>query len=401
MQKLAVKTGKRVLKETDASSSDNDFDWLHTLRDGGARRPCRTAGPRGAGSEGESALTGEAARPCRTAGPRGAGSGGESALTGEAVRSKRTASDASTPAKKRAKASPSSVSSKASPRETGGQVVYKSVQVREINALNGVLAKYHPMVSSVATEEGVAALNADILHKSKLVLERKAAPATCERLRTRRETVDEVADEGNKVASMAEKLTQQLDAMEFLARGLSAKSSGEGGMFWLPSTIEDGIKRCVSADVRLPASMKRFCVHRQVDVALASDVPEERILDIVRVTREAGDEHDFGLWYLQGEATEVVAKVQRESVLRILKHYFSHKSGLGSLQKMLAPIACFDWVLDCDFRKVCENLSVVVLQRSADGEVVECLACVGGSLGGCWGLHLTISILCRQVRFRV
>ena len=350
IEKLSIKADKRTLKKTDSSSS-NDFEWLNTIRS------------QGASSGGEPAAKKAKAKAKVKAQAK---EGTDLHLPNTAASSKKARTSASLPSTSPSASVRSSASTSAS-----GPIIYKSVQVREINSVSSLVGKYKSILATVSNEEGLVGMTVDKVRLAKTTLEKKATASTFAKLRATRDATDEVASEGSKTADELEQVIQQLDALEFLVRGIVAKSSGEAGMFWQAATIRDGIYRCKELRLNLPSAAYEMCVKRQVDIVLGSD----RAVDVLKYMehQKADDIHGFGLWFLDESkmSKEDIAKFQGKTLLNILQKHFEGDASIDKLKVIFKPSNDLSWIMDDKVREIFHQFTIVVWQMDGGNEASQ------------------------------
>ena len=133
--------------------------------------------------------------------------------------------------------------------------------------MNVILAKIEPAISALKNEEGVRSVIADRILAAMKQMEKKNVPAISSKIKFRRGPDDDCADAGDECNQKMKTLEGQLAAAEVLARALSAKGS-ESGMFWLPSSIAEGIRLCRAAEINVSSYVWEMLLQREVTIAL-------------------------------------------------------------------------------------------------------------------------------------
>ena len=162
-----------------------------------------------------------------------------------------------------------------------GTTVYRSTQQREINAVNAILMRLEPTINCLKNEEGIRSISVEKILSAQKQLEKKSQPAIVSKLSFRRHAEDQTADEGDLVLSKLKSTEDQLASAEVLARALCAKSA-EAGMFWLPTSIEEGIKRCVAASVELADYIWEALLQREIAIQVNLGQPG-KIMAVLRM----------------------------------------------------------------------------------------------------------------------
>ena len=288
-----IKSNKRSLARHISESSSNECDWMDTISMVGASSTSSAAGAAAAVAAGASA--GKAGRA-------------KKAKTG-ALSVARVAAAKVSPVKSKVAATPRGggggggggpKSSPAKGSSWNTDVVYKSVQLREINGANQLVARIEPLVSSLANDEGLKALTVEKVASASSLLEKRCAAASVAKLTAKRgDELDDVAKQGQALATKLHELTSKYSAVEFLARALTAKSA-EAGMFWHPSAIREGISRCADAGVDIAGWAFEQCVHRELILLWRP----EKICDLPNILKSQKVEGMFTL--------EVVPEACRE-----------------------------------------------------------------------------------------
>ena len=326
-----IKSNKRSLARNISESSSNECDWKDTISMVGASSTSSAAG----------AAAAVAAR----------------ASAGKAGRAKKAKTGAPSVARvAAAKVSPVKSKVAATPRGGGAAVVYKSVQLREINGANQLVAKIEPLVGSLANDEGLKALTVEKVASASSLLEKRCAAASVAKLTAKRgDELDDVAKQGQALATKLHELTSKYSAVEFLARALTAKSA-EAGMFWHPSAIREGISRCADAGVDIAGWAFEQCVHRE----LISLWRPEKICDLPNILKSQKVEGMFTLEVVP----EACRKLAQESlVLYIVKRLF--EKGVSNQLAIDFFRACgnCDWVYAKELQQEMQHVRRLVCHR--------------------------------------
>ena len=249
-----------------------------------------------------------------------------------------------------------------------GVKVCPSVQGRELNSVQAILAKATALLESVGNHAGLKSLATDKVDAMLLQVEKKATTTKYTKLRyvSGQSSNDHQELKAARAADDLTNCLHKLKACRSVVASLTAESSS---LKWDPAALEEALAECDLASLTLSTWARSVLMCRSIETNFS---PEEPAPLIARPSLQPKLDQQFGL-ALVAECDRKA--VQVDVVATLLRPLFDDGSdeGVNQLVACLSKLAPFDWICFAEGRQyfAAHQSLVDVIQGVADGTMVH------------------------------